>query len=208
MASLFSEAKWFKTSGTKPCNFSVNEESEWGWSKKRPLWQVVSLGGLFVNRWGKKISQTITLPGKRAVILQHKISPAESKISGLTPELKRPKFFSGFPLKLRENSSDERSFKHELWNKKSGSRPIWSWLKAEFPPSEEFFQWFWLHLRREDARPPPLCLRSQFFCLWQSLKGVFQFQSLSSQGNFPQWLSQKSERGIFLGKKINPSLPG
>lgn len=190
MASLFGEAKWFKNfTGTKPCNFSMNDESEWRRQKKRPLWQGLSFDGDFMNP-GKKNSQTVMLPGNHAGILQHRSSPAERECRNWADfgTKKAKKCFQDSPWNCEKTIKFLRQTQPKPWtlafksskNKKLGSRPIWSWLKTEFQSSEGFFQLFWHHVRREDARPPRLCLRSQFFCLWQSLKGAFEFQSLSS----------------------------
>lgn len=102
IASLLSEAKWFKTFfGTKPCNFSMNDESEWRRQKKRLLWQEVSLDVVFMNRWKTQPDSNAARETCWNSAAQEQSS--REQISGLIPELQRPTFFSRFLLKLREN---------------------------------------------------------------------------------------------------------
>ena len=70
-------------------------------------------------------------------------------------------------------------------------------------PQRDSFQLSWQHLKTEDAMLSSLCLRLEIFffltlCCYTATTAHLNFKVFSSQGKFPEWLSQKSCRKVFF----------
>lgn len=69
-------------------------------------------------------------------------------------------------------------------------------------PQRDSFQLFWQHLKKEDAMLSSLCLCLEIvliLCCYTATIAHLNFKAYSSQGKFPEWLSQKKQwKGIIF----------
>lgn len=75
-------------------------------------------------------------------------------------------------------------------------------------PQRDSFQLFWQRLKKEDAVLSSLCLCSGIFltlCCYTATMAHLNFKVCSSQGKFPEWLSQKKavERYLLFYYSLN-----